>query len=188
MPLAAQKRPLQPLERAIDLKRSMPPVGASDAALLILGSLPGEASLRAQRYYAHPRNQFWRLLGASIDERLASLPYDQRLVRLAARGIALWDVVGEARRRGSLDAAIRGATPNRLVDYVATHSGLRAVAFNGQMASKLGRMALSGQDRLQLIDLPSSSPAYTAAFETKLATWSQLGPLAWRKEAATLGQ
>jgi hypoxanthine-DNA glycosylase len=166
----------------------MPPVGSGDPALLILGSLPGEASLQAQCYYAHPQNQFWRLLGASIDEQLACLPYDQRLGRLAARGIALWDVVGEARRRGSLDGAIRGATTNRLVEFVATHPGLRAVAFNGKMAAKLGRMALAAQDRLQLIDLPSSSPAYTAAFADKLAIWSKLGPLACRKEAATLGQ
>ena len=91
-------------------------------ALLILGSLPGEASLRAQRYYAHPQNQFWRLLGSAIGEDLAAMTYDDRLARLAARGIALWDVVGEARRLGSLDGAIRGATPNRLADFVGDPS------------------------------------------------------------------
>ncbi len=76
----------------------MSPVGSIDATLLILGSLPGEASLRAQRYYAHPQNQFWTLLGAAIGEELAGLGYEQRLARLTARGIALWDVIGEARR------------------------------------------------------------------------------------------
>ena len=165
----------------------MAPVGSTDARLLILGSLPGEASLRAQRYYAHPQNQFWRLLGSAIGEELAAMSYEDRLTRLAARGIALWDVVGEARRQGSLDGAIRGATPNRLIDYVATHPRLRAVAFNGKTAARWGRMALAGQGGLQLFDLPSSSPAYTIRFEEKFAAWAALGPLACRAEAAKLG-
>src|SRR5688572_32269481 len=98
----------------ITIKRSMAPVGSKDASLLILGSLPGDASLKAQRYYAHPQNQFWRLLGHAIGETLDAIRYEDRLDRLAARRIALWDVVGEARRPGSLDAAIRGASPNQL--------------------------------------------------------------------------
>ncbi len=166
----------------------MAPVGASDAQLLILGSLPGEASLRAQRYYAHPQNQFWRLLGAAIGEDLAALEYDERLARLAAREIALWDVVGEARREGSLDGAIRGATANRLAEYVATHPRLLAIAFNGQTAARLGRAALAGSDGLPLIDLPSSSPAYTLPFAAKAERWAVLGPLASGGEAATLGR
>ena len=78
----------------------MAPVGSRDAGLLILGSLPGEASLRARQYYAHPQNQFWRLLGSAIGEDLAAMAYENRLARLSSRGIALWDVVGEARRQG----------------------------------------------------------------------------------------
>jgi hypoxanthine-DNA glycosylase len=186
MALAAEKRPLQPLEDSITIKRSMAPAGSNDAVLLILGSLPGEASLRAQRYYAHPQNQFWRLLGAAIGEELAAMAYDERLGRLADRGIALWDVVGEARREGSLDGAIRSVTANRLADYVATHPRLKAVAFNGKTASRIGRAALSAIEGLQLIDLPSSSPAYTAPFADKLERWSELGPLACPAEAAKL--
>jgi hypoxanthine-DNA glycosylase len=164
----------------------MPPVGSGDARLLILGSLPGEASLRAQRYYAHPQNQFWRLLGSAIGEDLSAMTYDDRLARLAARGIALWDVVGEARRLGSLDGSIRGATPNRLADYVATHPRLQAIAFNGKTAARLGRTALAGLGAaIQLIDLPSSSPAFTIPFAGKLAKWSGIGQLACMQEAAT---
>jgi len=166
----------------------MPPVGSRNARLLILGSLPGEASLRAQRYYAHPQNQFWRLLGAAIGEDLAGLPYDDRLSRLAARGIALWDVVDQARRQGSLDGAIRGASANRLAEFASTRPLLRAVAFNGKTAARLGRSALNRLSGIQLIDLPSSSPAYTIAFADKLAIWSQLAPLACGEEAATLGR
>jgi TDG/mug DNA glycosylase family protein len=165
----------------------MAPVGSTDARLLILGSLPGEASLRAQRYYAHPQNRFWRLLGSAIGEDLAAMTYADRLVRLEARGVALWDVVGEARREGSLDGAIRGATANQLADFVATHPGLRAVAFNGQTAARLGRAALGGLDDLKLIDLPSSSPAYTLAFTLKAERWRVLGALACPPEDGTLG-
>ena len=163
----------------------MAPVGSSDARLLILGSLPGEASLRAQRYYAHPQNQFWRLLGQAIGEDLAGRDYDDRLERLAARGIALWDVVGEATRQGSLDGAIRGATRNQLADYAATHPRLKAIAFNGKTAARLGRAALRATD-IQMIDLPSSSPAYTLAFADKARAWAVLGSLASPAEDATL--
>lgn len=156
----------------------MAPDGSNDARLLILGSLPGEASLKAQKYYAHPQNQFWRLLGAAIGEDLADIDYDQRLSRLAERGIALWDVVGEARRQGSLDGAIREAIANPLSDYVKGHPRLIAVAFNGQTAARLGRLALADVTGLQLIDLPSSSPAYTLPFAWKVERWAELGPLA----------
>ncbi len=153
----------------------MAPVGSDDARLLILGSLPGEASLAARRYYAHPTNQFWRLLGAAIGEPLAALDYDARLERLAAREIALWDVVAEARRQGSLDGAIRGAAANALAEFVATHPRLRAIAFNGRTAAALGRRALGGRPGLAFIDLPSSSAALTRPFAEKAATWAGIG-------------
>jgi hypoxanthine-DNA glycosylase len=164
----------------------MSPAGSSDARLLILGSLPGEASLKAQRYYAHPQNQFWRLLGMAIGEDLTAIPYDDRIERLGIRRIALWDVVGEAVRAGSLDGAIRGATPNQVSDFAATHPSLRAIAFNGKTAARIGRASLRGLKGVDLIDLPSSSPAYTLSFEQKLKRWAMLGPLAWLPEAATL--
>ena len=164
----------------------MPPAGSSDARLLILGSLPGEASLKARRYYAHPRNQFWRLLGLAIGEDLAPIDYEDRMQRLAERRIALWDVVGEASRAGSLDAAIRGATPNQLREYAATHPKLRAIAFNGATAARIGRAGIGELKGIELFDLPSSSPAYTLSFEQKAKRWAVVGPLAWPPEAATL--
>ena len=156
----------------------MAPAGASDARLLILGSLPGEASLAAQRYYAHPTNQFWRLLGAAIGEDLAGLDYVLRLQRLEAIGIALWDVVGQARRQGSLDGAIRAASANQLAGFVAAHPRLRAIAFNGRTAAALGRRALGHLPGLALIDLPSSSAALTRPFAAKAAEWAVLGRFA----------
>ena len=170
----------------MERKSSMAPVGAQDAVLLLLGSLPGEASLAAQRYYAHPQNQFWRLLGDAIGEPLAALRYDERIERLATRGIALWDVVAEAQREGSLDGAIRGARASPLADFAARHPRLKAVAFNGQTAARIGRAALGQAPGLALVDLPSSSPAYTLAFAQKAARWAVLGPLALARKSGTM--
>ncbi len=158
-------------------KRSMPPVGAERPTLLLLGSLPGEASLAAQRYYAHPQNQFWRLLGEALGEPLDTLDYEQRLGRLAARRVGLWDVVGTAKRVGSLDGSLREVDANRLADYVASHPQLVAIGFNGVVAARIGRRAL-GPSRLTLINLPSSSPAYTLALAAKAERWSALANFA----------
>ncbi|MES2905125.1 MAG: DNA-deoxyinosine glycosylase [Pseudomonadota bacterium] len=160
------------------IKECMPPVGATDARLLLLGSLPGDASLAAQSYYAHPTNQFWQLLGGAIGEELAAPAYPDRLDRLAARGIALWDVVADAQRPGSLDGAIRSARANPLAEFIAAHPNLAAIAFNGRTAATLGRRALTGVDHLSLIDLPSSSAAFTRPLAGKMIAWGALGGFA----------
>ena len=159
-------------------KRSMPPVGAADARLLILGSLPGDASLAAQRYYAHPTNQFWRLLGGAIGEELAALDYSARLGRLAQRGIALWDVIADATRPGSLDGAIRDVRANPLARFIATNPNLQCVAFNGRTAASVGRRSIAAADGLTLIDLPSSSAAFTRPLPEKMIAWGVLGGFA----------
>src|SRR5436190_20184302 len=111
--LSGRPVPAATVEEMISLKRSMAPVGSANARLLLLGSLPGEASLRAERYYAHPQNQFWRLIGAVIGrEDFRQLDYEARLASLAAAGVGLWDVVADAVRAGSLDGAIRDHRPN----------------------------------------------------------------------------
>ena len=158
------------------VKRCLPPVARSETRLFILGSLPGDASLAAQRYYAHPRNQFWRLVGTALREDLQSLDYRTRLERLAKLRIALWDVVAEAERPGSLDQSIRRVGHNPLADYFATFPDLRAVAFNGSTAAAIGHRLLSGT-QLTLIDLPSSSPANTRPFAEKALAWSVLADL-----------
>ena len=158
-------------------KASMAPVGAADARLLLLGSLPGDVSLAAQRYYAHPTNQFWRLLGMALGENLSVMDHDARLERLAARGVALWDVIDRAERPGSLDGAIRGATSNALADFVAGHPRLAAIGFNGKTSARLGRRAL-GETALTLINLPSSSAAFTSPFADKATRWRVLARFA----------
>ena len=142
--------------------------------MLILGSLPGEASLAVQRYYAHPQNRFWHLVGKAIDLDLAPLDYDARLAALKAHRIALWDTVASARRSGSLDAAIREAEHAPLADLIAALPDLRAVAFNGRKSSAIGRPQLADSS-LELVDLPSSSPAYAAMpLAEKERLWARL--------------
>lgn len=141
--------------------------------MLVLGSLPGEASLAAQRYYAHPRNLFWQLVGHAIDQPgLVRLEYDARIAALRRAGVGLWDVVRSGQRKGSLDAALRDIEGNPLADLVARLPALRAIAFNGATASRIGRRLIASADDFALIDLPSSSPAYAAmALEEKIARW-----------------
>lgn len=156
-------------------KSAFPPVTSPGTRILILGSLPGEASLAAQRYYAHPQNQFWALAGALIGRKdLAALDYQARLDALTAAGIGLWDTVASAERRGSLDAAIRAAEPAPLADLIATLPQLRAIGFNGKTSARIGRAQLAGTT-LALIDLPSSSPAHAAlSFAAKRERWLEL--------------
>ena len=150
------------------------PVVDADTRLLILGSLPGDASLRAARYYAHPRNAFWRLLGGVLGEDLDTLAYEARLERLKARRIGLWDVIASAERSGSLDAAIRSPQAADLRGLVAGLPELRAVAFNGGLAARLGRRILEDHADLVLLDLPSSSPAHARPLAEKAARWAAL--------------
>lgn len=156
-------------------KAGIPPEVPADAALLILGSLPGEASLAVRRYYAHPRNLFWRLVGGAIGQDLSALDYPDRLAALAAARIGLWDVVASARRPGSLDSAMRAIEANPLADLVRTLPDLRAVAFNGATSARVGRKALADLPGIRLIDLPSSSPAHAAmSYADKAARWAVL--------------
>jgi hypoxanthine-DNA glycosylase len=156
-------------------KVGLPPIARPDARLFILGSLPGEASLAAQRYYAHPTNQFWRLLGAAIGEELQPLSYEQRLERLADQRIGLWDVIASANRSGSLDQAIREAEHNQVEHLLHDYSELRAIAFNGATAAAVGRKLIGAPPpHIVLIDLPSSSAANTKAFADKAKEWSRL--------------
>lgn len=156
------------------LKRSFPPVVDAATRVLILGSLPGEESLAQGRYYANRRNQFWRLVAAVTDAELEALPYEARLERLLAAGVGLWDTVGSATRRGSLDGAIRRVEANPIAELVDALPALRAVGFNGGRSASIGLRQLAGRQGLALIPLPSSSPAYTLPFDAKLERWQAL--------------
>lgn len=156
-------------------KRCFDPVVDANTRLLILGSLPGEKSLAHSQYYAHPQNKFWMLLGEVLGVELKSLPYVERLATLLAHGVGLWDVVAQAQRTGSLDSNIRARDDNDLVALAASLPQLQTIAFNGGTAAKLGIKVLGEHaQRYRIVNLPSSSPAYTLAYAQKLQAWLSL--------------
>lgn len=156
-------------------KRSFAPVVGPAPRALILGSLPGDASLRLGQYYGHPRNGFWELVGGALGEDLRVLPYARRLARLKARGIALWDVIAQARREGSLDSAIRDESHND-VPALIRRTGVRAVLFNGRKASEAFRRRFGPPPpEVLLVVLPSSSPAHASlSRREKLRAWRRV--------------
>jgi hypoxanthine-DNA glycosylase len=150
--------------------RGFAPVLNRQVVTLVLGSFPSEASLAAGEYYAHPRNQFWRLLGALLDEPLAELAYTQRLRRVLAHRLGIWDVLGACAREGSLDAAIRQPVANDFALLRRLAPALRRVLFNGGTAGRFA--AQFAADGFATAVLPSSSPAYAVLdFDQKLARW-----------------
>ncbi|MCU0736368.1 MAG: DNA-deoxyinosine glycosylase [Methylotetracoccus sp.] len=161
--------------------QSFPPVGDAGARILILGSMPGKASLEAQQYYAHPRNAFWRIVGQLLGFAW-DLPYPQRLEYLRSRGIALWDVLHSCTRRSSLDADIEEASilPNEVGPFLDQHGAIGRVYFNGSKAEQAFRRYIAPTLSPQRVDLrcfrlPSTSPAHASlSFEQKLDAWQVL--------------
>ncbi len=164
MPVTRQFSPSNPLLTCF------PPVIDAHTAVLILGSFPGEASLAAQQYYAHPRNQFWPLLSAILDTDFVAQSYERRLEKLRSFHIGLWDVIAACAREGSLDSAIRHAQHNDFALLKQQCPALKRVCFNGKTSGKQAPLfADAGFDTLVL---PSSSPAYASmTFAQKLVQW-----------------
>ncbi len=157
------------------LLTGFPPVIDSRTEILILGSFPGVASLQAQQYYAHPRNQFWRLISALIAEDLVALSYADRLKKLLEHRIGVWDVIDVCAREGSLDSAIRDAQHNNFKVLKEQCPALRRIGFNGKTSGK--QAPLFAAAGFETFILPSSSPAYAVmTFEQKLAVWRGIMP------------
>jgi hypoxanthine-DNA glycosylase len=163
------------------LARGFPPVIGEGARVLVLGSLPGRASLEAQQYYAQPQNAFWRIMGALIGAG-PELGYRRRLARLKSSSLALWDVLAAARRDGSLDAAIvrETAIVNDFASLFERHRRIELVCFNGRTAEELFRRRVlptmpAWFAEVALHVLPSTSPAHAGMpFALKLERWSFL--------------
>lgn len=152
--------------------RSFAPVADRRARILILGSMPGRASLQAGQYYAHPHNAFWRIT-ARLLEFDAAAPYAARQRALKAARIALWDVLHSCRRDGSMDARIEDEVANDFAAFFRTHRGITHVFFNGAKAEASFRQLVPGIGAgLRCKRLPSTSPANASfSFARKLAAW-----------------
>ena len=164
----------------VEISVGFPPIEDAAARVLVLGSLPGVTSLEMREYYAQPYNAFWRIMGELVGAG-PDLEYPARLVRLRAHGIAVWDVLAEGEREGSLDSAIVPASivVNDFGTFFERHRELRLICFNGNTAQRLfKRKVLAGLDAewaaIERRGLPSTSPAYASLrFEQKLARWRE---------------
>jgi len=173
----------------IESSAGFPPIAASDAKILILGSLPGQRSIAAYEYYAHRQNAFWRIMEALLGVKG---DYASRCEQLAGKGIAVWDVLASSVRPGSMDVDIRldSARPNDFPGFLSAHTEIRRIGFNGRKAEQLFRQLVIAEltefaaPLPQLISLPSTSPAYAAmSFDDKLEVWAsklELEPLTTR--------
>lgn len=158
--------------------RSFPPLTGPGVRRLILGSIPGQRSLDAGQYYAHPRNAFWAI-AAALAGFDPALPYPARCEALVGAGFALWDVLAACHRPGSLDASIVGASAraNDLRSLLADHPSIELIGFNGgQAEASFRRLVLPGLPEamrgIPRVRLPSTSPAHAGLrFEDKLAAW-----------------
>lgn len=148
------------------------PISDPDAHILILGSMPGIASLEANQYYGHPRNAFWRIMGDVYGAGLER-PYDERTTILKEQGVAVWDVLKLCHREGSLDSNIKEEVPNDFASFFDTHPRIERVLLNGGMAARSFRKYVGAScPGLVTIAVPSTSPAYAAMrFEEKLRRW-----------------
>ena len=157
-----------------DRSAGFPPLARADARVLILGSLPGQRSIAAQQYYAHPQNAFWRMM-AELTGGHGN--YDERCAALTANGIALWDVLASSVRPGSLDADIQLATAevNDFVAFLAEYKCIELICFNGQKAAQIFASRAQpglGNSNIRLQTLPSTSPAHAAmSYDDKLNLW-----------------
>ncbi|NCF25438.1 MAG: DNA-deoxyinosine glycosylase [Gammaproteobacteria bacterium] len=157
-----------------EVSKGFPPIARQDARVLVLGSLPSRASLRARQYYAHPRNAFWTIM---LEIAGADGSYASRCRSLREQGIAVWDVLSSSVRPGSLDADIdmTSAVPNDFEGFLAGHRDIRLVCFNGRKAQQLFERYVQPLQRHRepaLALLPSTSPANASlTMAEKLEAW-----------------
>ena len=144
---------------------------SANCRVLVLGSFPSAASLAAKQYYAHPQNRFWSIVGDCLGANLRALPYRERIKRVNAAGIGIWDIFASCERSGSLDSAIRNAEFNDFKKLRRKAPGITRVCLNGSAAAKAVRQL--EQLEFETIVLPSTSPANAAQdYAFKLARWS----------------
>jgi len=166
----------------VTLIHGFPAIAGPDARVLVLGSMPGEASLRLRQYYGHPHNAFWNIMGELLGFD-ATLDYAGRTAALVRHRVALWDVLAACRRAGSLDAAIEraGIVPNDFAGFLATHPLIGRICFNGATAERLFRRHVAAQlapdSAVALLRLPSTSPAHAGmSYARKLHAWRVVVP------------
>lgn len=149
---------------------SFPPIVDKSSKILILGSVPGVKSLQMQQYYAHPQNNFWKLMFHLVDTEFSS-DYHTRLQLLKKHRIALWDVIESCERKGSKDTDIKSEIDNDIQELINSHPNIKIIFCNGQKSYKNLLKVVGKNFIIPIIVLPSTSPLHTIKFEEKLEQW-----------------
>lgn len=149
---------------------SFPPIVDKSSKILILGSVPGVKSLQMQQYYAHPQNNFWKLMFHLVDTEFSS-DYHTRLQLLKKHRIALWDVIESCERKGSKDTDIKSEIDNDIQELINSHPNIKMIFCNGQKSYKNLLKVVGKNFIIPIVVLPSTSPLHTIKFEEKLEQW-----------------
>jgi hypoxanthine-DNA glycosylase len=166
-------------------KRGLEPIIDKNSRVLVLGTLPGDVSLRCVQYYANPKSQFWTILSAVYREVLA-VDYSSKLLFLRKKRIALWDVLQRADREGSLDRDIANGEPNDFSRLLGQYPSVKAIAFNGTKARRLfllhveSRLGSEMLETLRLVSLPSTSATpgrHVLPLDEKIEKWKVIASL-----------
>jgi hypoxanthine-DNA glycosylase len=152
---------------------SFAPIIDDDSNVLILGSIPGIESLRKNEYYGHPRNAFWHIIFDLLIEEYIS-DYTAKIALVKRHHIALWDVIGDCVRKGSLDSNIKNAQPNDFEALYNRYPNIKYIYFNGNKAYDIYMRKVGLSKFKQYSKLPSTSPAHAIKYEKKLAQWQQI--------------
>lgn len=152
---------------------SFPPIISEGSKILVLGSVPGVKSLEMQQYYAHPQNQFWKIIFQLFEEDFTA-DYRKRTEIIRKNNLALWDVIDSCEREGSLDTKIRNEEHNDILKILRDHPNIKAVFCNGQKSFKNLKKILGKESEIPIFVLPSTSPLHTVSFDKKLTEWEIL--------------
>lgn len=154
--------------------QSFAPIVSNSPVTLILGTMPGIASLKQQQYYGHPRNHFWKIIAHLFNNGQVPEDYNRKKDILLQHNLALWDVLAFCERNGSLDSNIKNPVPNKILQLLNEKPSIKSILFNGKASHRLFFKYFEPIEGIQYHVLPSTSPAYTMKFENKLALWKNI--------------
>lgn len=152
---------------------SFEPIIPIQPTILILGTMPGIASLQQQRYYGHPRNHFWKIIAHLYHAEVIPEKYEDRIKLLISNNIALWDVLQFCERKGSLDISIKNPVPNAVLELLVQKNSIETIIFNGKESHRLFTQYFGILEHISYQIVPTTSPANTMRFEQKLEFWRQ---------------
>lgn len=152
--------------------QSFPPFINNETKILILGTMPGIASLEKQEYYAHPRNHFWKIIYTLFNTLPVSVNFDEKIKLLQDNKIGIWDVLEKCERKGSLDIHIKNHKPNDFESLFSQFPNIQKIIFNGKESHRYFIKSFGQIKGITYYVMPSTSPANTMSFENKLKIWS----------------